>query len=73
MVVLVRDDLEVECNSSHFDDDGRFILTDATVQIPEISFVNIYNLHDQCSFIHLVKWPAGKSYWWTENRFGKRF
>ena len=71
MVVLVRDDLEFELNSSHIDDEGLFILTYATVQIPEFSFVNIYNLHDQCSFIRSFKWPAGKSYWWTENRFGK--
>ena len=71
MVVLVRDDLEFECNSSHIGDEGLFILTDATVQIAEFSFVNIYNVHDQCSFIQSVKWPAGKSYWWTENRFVK--
>ena len=71
MVVLVRDDLEFELNSSHIDDEGLFILTYATVQIPEFSFVNIYNLHGQCSFIRSGKWPAGKSYWWTGNRFWK--
>ena len=54
MLVLSRNDLELELNSFSIDGEGRHIHLDATIQGSDFLLVNIYapkDVTEQCRFV----------------------